>query len=231
MSDKERLNVGDIMVESMADEPKSRFIKLVQNKAGEIVDISFEFVIAMVILFLISTNCHLSLNGDKFNTQDTVQFSDITECDVGNTFRIENVEVILAIAIASYGIFTAVVVWIHVRYMKKDYGNSPVEGIYERTNRIPVIGTLLQVSIALIIAPCATMLLWVAFIAICGGLVLLIVKYHKTSRGDTGSFALTCFLIAFQIYKLTGKLSEYFIINKVAMADDEEKERIAEFFD
>jgi len=186
-----------------------RLIELAHEKAKDVLDNAFHLVIAQVLLFFQNSNCQHS--EDAFSRVGDGSFQWIT------------------LSIAIYGFLIATIVIIHaIRY--RESGESPIQNIYKWTDRIPIIDSLLEIPIAMWISPFVTIFLWAVFLACCTGLIVLIVSYNEAAfeNGNTSTFALTAFLVGFDLYRMTGNISQYYVTHKSAKADALEKKKIKE---
>jgi len=214
------------MVEVMSP---MRLIELAHEKAKDVLDNAFHLVIAQVLLFFQNSNCQLSEDAFSRVGDGSFQLSDAYDCSVGDQFKDLNKEFWITLSIAIYGFLIATIVIIHaIRY--RESGESPIQNIYKWTDRIPIIDSLLEIPIAMWISPFVTIFLWAVFLACCTGLIVLIVSYNEAAfeNGNTSSFALTAFLVGFDLYRMTGNISQYYVTHKSAKADAREKKKIKE---
>lgn len=160
-------------------------------------------------------------------TIENLDFSDLLNCDLGKTFRLDNIELVITILCLAYGLFASIGIWIHASFVQKA-GKSTLEGIYKCTDRIPILDSLFEIPIALYIAPIATIFLWLIFSVCCGGLLFVILGFSRNSdkTAQVNAFIFTNFMVGFHLYKLTGDISQYYVLNKTSIADEDEKRQI-----
>jgi len=194
-------------------------IDIAREKAKEVIDGSFHLLIAQALLFFQLRNCQISerVIVDWYEHGNTT-ISDIYDCDVA--FELSNIDrdFMIALGIATYSLIVGIIVVVHAILMQ-DKGEPSIQSTFKWTDRIPIIDCLLEIPICLVKAPFATMFLWVMDIACCVGLVILIIEYGKANHedGNTSAFILTAFLVSYDLYRLTGDIAQYYVVNKVAI--------------
>lgn len=207
------------------DAKEATLVDLAQEKAKEIFDIGFHLAIALALLFFQHRNCEIdenafasnfipSLGGNKTDIDSLWDFYD---CNVPFELRELSKEMQISLGIAAYGFTSGVAVILHAIFMK-DQDKPPIQGIFDWTDRIPVIDSLLEMPFCFWIAPLFTLLLWTAYLLCCAGLTVLVVSYEKESyeNGNLSAFILTACLVGFDLYRLTGDISQYIVIHKSA---------------
>ena len=92
------------------------------------------------------------------------------------------------------------------------------QGICDWADRIPVTDSLLEMPFCFWIAPLFTLFLWTGYLLCCVGFTVLVMSYKKESdeNGNLSAFVLTACLVGFDLYRLTGDISHYIVINKSA---------------
>lgn len=226
-----------IREQSMEDkvEPPVTLIDLAHAKAKDVFDISFHLVIAQALLFFQHRNCEideyafarsfsLSLNGTSSDSIDSIW--DFYDCDVAFELRSLNREMQISVGIASYSFIAGIAVVAHAMFMKNQQ-EPPIQGIFKWTDRIPIIDSIIEIPFCLWVAPFITLFLWVAYILCCGGLVILVISYEKEAyeNGNLSAFALTACLVGFDLYRLTGNIAQYYVINKSANKKTREEDK------
>jgi len=151
--------------------------------------------------------------------------SDILKCDFKN-FDTTSLSFCISVAIAVYGLCIAGIVLIHAARLTET-GASRVEDIYMWTDQIPIIDSLIEIPIAFYFAPVNTLILWGLFMACLSGLVLIVLEAGKdTVESDQGSLLITSILILYHVYKMTGNISQYYVIYKTAATEDIRDEKL-----
>lgn len=146
-------------------------------------------------------------------------------CDVKN-FENATISLCIAIAIAIYGVCIASIVLVHAARLK-DTGKSRVEDIYMWTDQIPILDSIIEIPIAFYFAPFNTLFLWGLFMACISGLVIIVLEGGKGADGDDpASLVLTSILIGYHIYKMTGNISQYYVIYKTSTTEDSINEKL-----
>jgi len=140
-------------------------------------------------------------------------------CDI-KSFENAKLSLCIAIAIAIYGICIATIVLVHAARLT-DTGKSRVEDIYMWTDQIPILDALIEIPIAFYFAPFNTLFLWGLFMACFSGLVVIVLEGGKGADGDDpASLVMTSILIGYHIYKMTGNISQYYVIYKTSTTED-----------
>lgn len=211
--------------------PTVRLIDVAHEKAKEVFDDGFHLVISQALLFFQHRNCELNekVAGSVFDSEDREEFNlslgSLYDCDV--IFELQNInnEFLIVLAIACYGAIASIVVIVHALLIK-DQERPPIQGIFDWTDHIPIIDSLLEIPICLWIAPFVTCGLWLAYLTCCVGIIFLILA-HKDAEHEGGNlsvFALTACLVGFDLYRLTGNICQYYVINKSATLNTRKKE-------
>jgi hypothetical protein len=200
-------------------------IDLAHEKAKEVFDIGFHLAIALALLFFQHRNCEIDENAfaSNFipdltgNKTDIDSFWDFYDCNVPFELKKLSKEMQISLGIAAYGVIAGTAVILHAVFMNNQ-DKPPIQGIFDWTDRIPVIDSLLEIPFCLWIAPLYTLLLWAAYLLCCAGLVVLVISYEKESyeNGNLSAFLLTACLVGFDLYRLTGDISQYIVINMSA---------------
>jgi len=202
-------------------------IELAHEKAKDVLDNGFHLVIAQALLFYQNRNCELNIDAIDQIKAGNLDVSDKFDCNVAIQLKDLNKELVITLGIAIYGLLAAIIVMLHaIRY--KERGDSPIQGLYKLTDRIPIIDSLLEIPISLWIAPFVTIFLWSMFLVCCVGLIQLAIAYNDEmfEDGNMSTFALTAFLVGFDLYRMTGNISQYYVIYKSARADALKKKEI-----
>ena len=92
-----------------------------------------------------------------------------------------------------------------------------LDKLYGCTNRIPLIDSIIEIPIAFILAPKTTLLLWLIYAAQLSGIVMMMVVFIKeleetNTKYDKSALYLSSYLVAYNIFRLTGDVSQYFVI-------------------
>jgi len=229
-----------IRAQSMKDkvEPPVTLIDLAHAKAKDVFDIGFHLVIAQALLFFQHRNCEIdqyafarqfNLSQNKTGSDSVDNVWDFYDCDVAFELRSLSREMQISLGIASYSFIAGIAVVAHAIFMKNRQ-EPPIQGIFKWTDRIPIIDSIIEIPLCLWVAPFITLLLWVAYILCCAGLVILVISYEKEAyeNGNLSAFALTACLVGFDLYRLTGNIAQYYVINKSAnkKTRDEDKKLI-----
>jgi len=215
---------------SESKERERGLLEISHGKAKDVADSGFHFVLSQTLLFFQLRSCELSAEAMAKYLDDKSNFSiaDVYDCNVKEELENLDWDFLIAAGIAVYGILAAIIVNIHA-WRLKDYGTSPIQGMYDCTDNIPILDGLIEIPISLIMAPIVTIILWSLFLGCCVGLVYLSVSYHAghvENGGNMSTFMLTAFLVAFDIYKMTGDMSQYYVVNKSARIEAYEKKEM-----
>jgi len=226
-----------IRAQSMEDkvEPPVTLIDLAHAKAKDVFDIVFHLVIAQALLFFQHRNCEIDkyafaefidLSQNKTGSDSFDNVWDLYDCDVAFELRSLSREMQISLGIASYSFIAGTAVVAHAIFMKNRQ-EPPIQGIFKWTDRIPIIDSIIEIPLCLWVAPFRTLLLWVAYILCCAGLVILVVSYEKEAYedGNLSAFALTACLVGFDLYRLTGNIAQYYVINKSANKKTREEDK------
>lgn len=202
-------------------------IEQAHGKAKDVLDNGFHLVISQAILFFQNSNCEIEKDLAEKCIEGDCDISTLFDCSVERELQNIDKEFAITLGIAIYGFLVSIIVIGHALRFR-ECGDSPIDGLYKWTDRIPIIDSLLEIPISLWLAPFVTIFLWSMFVACCVGLVVLTVSYDgaEFENGNTSTFALTAFLVGFDIYRMTGNISQYYVLNKSAKADARRKEEI-----
>jgi hypothetical protein len=212
------------------EKPKAKMITMIdiaREKAKEVIDASFHLFIAQAILFFQLRNCQISetVIVDIYKYGNAT-ISDIYDCDVA--FELSNIDrdFMIALGIATYSLILGMIVVFHAMLMR-DKGEPNIQNIFNLTDRIPIIDCLIEIPLCLCEAPFVTLFLWAMDIACCVGLISLVIEYGKAKHedGNTSAFILTAFLVSYDLYRLTGDVVQYYVINKAAIYEALKKKK------
>lgn len=140
-------------------------------------------------------------------------------------------EVNLPIIISfGYGVFIAIITWTHSTYFAKQEGKSNLEDLYDLTDKVIVIDSLLEIPIAFWNAPYVTIALWVIFFIVtaCIYVLSLSVDVSWNPRDDPAKF-FSDFVAMYHLYKVTGDLSQYYVLNKTTDTSDEALQKVKDY--
>merc|ERR1712045_84064 len=100
----------------------------------------------------------------------------------------------------------------------KDHSAPDVQDIFECTDRIPIIDSLLEIPICMWHAPFITTFLWINFLACCIGIFFFVQEYERATfeNANLTAFVLNAFLVAFDLYRLSGDIAQYYVTYKAA---------------
>jgi hypothetical protein len=126
-----------------------------------------------------------------------------------------------------YGLFCGIVVWYHSSRKAKDVEIHPVtEKLYKWTDRIIVIGSLLEIPISFFWAPLMTVFLWFSFSTSIVGLFFLSKNYNKIMVEDDNAQAVffsSAVVTGISLFKLTGEISQYWVKYAASISWDNKK--------
>jgi len=226
ISDKENAEEDTSMENTEATSP-IRLLEMAYEKVKDISNDGFHLVISQAIFFFQKRNCTIHEDAIDLIKNGSLGLSDIYSCNV--QYQLQNLEkdFLITLGIAIYSFLATILVIGHALHMTEQ-GYSPIQGIYKCTDRIPIFDSLLEIPIALYLSPFVTIFLWSVFLACCAGLAILIASYREAEfeNGNVSTFILTAFLVGFDLYRWTGNISQYYVINKTARADARKREEI-----
>jgi len=198
--------------------PTDSLVEVAHGKAKEIIDASFHLFLALAILLFQHRNCQINGNViPDFYNYGNATISDLYDCNV--VFELSHIdgEYMITLGIGIYSLVAGMIVVIHA-ILIRDKEKPVIQGIFSWTDRIPVIDCILEIPICLYIAPFITLFLWVMHVTCSVGLLILIIKYGEADHvdGNMSAFILTAILVSFDLYRLTGDIAQYYVINKAA---------------
>jgi len=216
--------------------------KAVVNKAFEYVSIVATIILAILNVNEIEVEAAfkkaageeaLAIYKGNTTTVDTMTSAAIDA--VGSVYKInENNKVpfIVACCCAGYGVLLGV--WVYFRAFNNkskafDFDGSNIRKAYLWSNMVPILDSLFEIPIAFVFEPVQTVLLWCFFlvVAVC----LLSTVFLDTGinteamKGAANTIATqdsslstlitelsTNIVAGYQLYRLTGEVSEYFVL-------------------
>lgn len=208
----------------------------VNTSAKSVVKCSIDFLLALALLFVQAVNCNMQIHLVKEHLAEIRAVNstihgrihaaeilaktavDLEVCDSAED-HIKKYELLpyLGGALFAYGVIVAIFVWLHsyftVKKMKMKEA-SPLKKLYACTDRIVVFDSLLEIPTALQHSPISTIFLWVMFAIGCVFLALMNGDFVKQfgEHVDQSSFQLNSAMVAFNLYKLTGDTSQYWVL-------------------
>eukprot|EP00957_Ditylum_brightwellii_P081325 6186379-Ditylum_brightwellii.AAC.1 len=89
-------------------------------------------------------------------------------------------------------------------------GRSTTSGIYQCTDRIPIVDSLFEIPVAFVKHPLSTILLWLLFAVASISMYFVFIDFQAAQEKELGkstAFGFSIFVVLYQLYKLTGGLS------------------------
>lgn len=208
----------------------SSILSSINSKAKEIVTKGFDYTLLVGLLLLQYMRCEpasaaevvASVNDGTFDTTSTAS---IYSCDMVQNEMIISTEIIAAAIFAlAYGILAALFLLLHAQFKFKnlDKVETKIESIYEWTDKIFIIDSILEIPISFLFAPLVTIFLWGVYVAFLAGLYFVAQSYAfkvQDSQAET-VFNTNCCLVGYSLYKLTGEMSQYWVLYKAASSKE-----------
>jgi len=137
---------------------------------------------------------------------------DYKECAV-NAWGNQMWWVLIILSLGGYSLLAALLVWFHAKfYIKKEEKLSNMR-LYRVTDSFPIIDSILEIPIAFAVAPIATGLLWLIFAGnVC--LLFFIGKNFAKDGGNMNAYLSNSVLIGYQLIRINGDLSQYYVFLK-----------------
>lgn len=159
----------------------------------------------------------------------------VYSCDASDTSIIfsssnQTVNILIIIAVVlglSYGFLMAIGIWIHSKKQADNVKVHPLtEKLYNFTDKIIIVDTLLEIPISFFWAPLMTIILWGFFALAVTAVFLIADLYNKNVQGDENAqavFTSSAFLVVFSLFKLTGDISQYWVMFVTATVEGAEE--------
>jgi hypothetical protein len=177
-------DVGEGIVESVTN---SIVNSIVNSRAKAVVTKGIDYTLLVVLLVFQYVRCEpptfeeiksLVENGTY---TDSSSFADLYSCNrqefdtegIISRKSIMSTGIIVAAVLAiTYGVVSSIFVWIHAifKFNKKVGGGSIVETMYEWTDTMIIIDSILEIPISLVFAPIMTLFLWTIYVGFLIGL-------------------------------------------------------------
>jgi len=207
--------------------PTVRLIDLVHEIGKRIFDDCFHLIIAELLLFFQHKNCEIQTDAAQGVVEgETISLSNLVTCDIYEDILNIDKMFLISVGLLGYGFCIAIIIFVHAHFIK-DHDRPPVQDMFKWTDRIPLFDSLFEIPICMWVAPVVTILLWAAYLGCCVLLIMLFIAYNKAEHvgGNPSAFAVTAVLVAFDLYRLTGNIAQYYVINKSANLNTRQKER------
>jgi hypothetical protein len=218
------------------------------SRAKDVVTKGIDYTLLIVLLVLQYMKCKPPSSADEFAVaaqQGSLRNSIFGKCEASGlveTESIVSIGIIVAAGVTiAYGVLSSIFVWVHASYKfnKKPGGDvhSNAEMIYEWTDKIIIIDSILEIPISFVFAPIMTVFLWAMYAGFLIGLYFMTVIYAdklvvQTENGDFVDsnaehvFNASSFMVALSLLKLTGAISQYWVIYKASFSYKDAKEKV-----
>lgn len=246
IAEQVKLGKDSIANENFEDESEEDTKELVSDLAKPCVTKAFDYTLLVVLLVLQFLRCSppstedilTQLSDTDGNLNNVTESSDaimqLYSCNLSG-FQTSvifssnswiNGLVLTTIVIAFlYAILVSSVVWIHSSRKAKHLEVTPtVKRIFAFTDKLLIIDTLIEIPIAIFLAPIATMFLWAFFCISVVGLILFALLFANTVKGDSNAqsvFNTSAFLVVFSLYNFTGEVSKYLVTYTICLKKEE----------
>lgn len=169
----------------------------------------------------ISSSPFYSCNS-PFSTGD--QDIEIVSFSIGSfSFRLDFS--VASLFILLYGIIMTIMVCIHAHFKFKKLGGvyPKIEKVYEWTDRVVIIDSILEIPITFVFAPIWTLVLWTIATGLAIGLFITCQKYAERDDATVTTFITNCIMIGLSLLKFTGDISQYIVLYKASVITVEEE--------
>jgi len=229
-------DVGEGIVESVTN---SIVNSIVNSRAKAVVTKGIDYTLLVVLLVFQYIRCEpptfeeiksIVENSNGTHT-DATSVADLYSCSNTEgiisglkTKSIMSTGIIVAAILAiTYGVVSSIFVWIHAifKFNKKVGDGSIVETMYEWTDTMIIIDSILEIPISLVFAPIMTLFLWTIYVGFLIGLYFTAQDYTSKDGIDSNAanvFYTSSFMLALSLLKLTGEISQYWVIYKASSA-------------
>jgi hypothetical protein len=238
--------VGQAKVEELGGEdiPETLAAKLLGNvsdRAKPCLSQAIDYTLLVLLLLLQFMRCSPAKLEDL---QDYVTDNKLNEttvsafysCDIGDKSTLLlhssetylNVLVIMAISAGIIiGILYGAFVWFHAWCGKEDTPiHSWTKKLYKCTDKMLLIDTVIEIPISFYMAPIMSIFVWSMFAACSFGLIFLSKMYGDIMKDDENAktvFVTNSMLVGLSLLKLTGEVSQYWVLYKASVSEDNRK--------
>ena len=213
-------------------------ISLGDSHAKEVITKSVDYTLLIVNLLLQYLRCETPSvqeivdayhNNAYYNETDAIYSCALEELTTDNLLT---PEIVTAVTLTlTYGFVAIIFVWVHSKRRFKTVRQAPpagVEKIYKWTEKFIIIDSILEIPISFYFAPIMTIFLWAAYACFIFGLLIAGLNYSEKVDSKTAEvFWMSALMVALALLKLTGEMSQYWVIYK-AVSSEDAKEKLEE---
>lgn len=209
---------------------KGSFLDQVNDKAKNVVARAFDYVLSVILILIQALHCNHSTLHHIQTSLDLRQDAAELAAAFGEvegmlaSFSVcarENIGIYrslqyLSILIMAYGFIAAMFVWVHSTRLNKESESKDKtikDGIYACTDRVPVFDTLLEIPVALRYGFKSTVVLWALFALNMVGLLFINMEFDEKFAVDATAFLWSSLIVAYNLGRLTGDISQYWILH------------------
>lgn len=211
----------DAMVDNILD-------NLISAKAKGVMTKGVDYTLLIMLLVLQYMRCEPSdwndvLTNINNGTIDASKTDTFYSCDQNDSL-ISSPGIIAAVIISlAYGLFASIFVWIHAarRFKHLEHVETKVvENIYNWTGKLILVDSIIEIPITFFWAPFMTVFLWGSFLLLVIGLGFTANNFAEKVEDPSASntFNMSFFLVVLSLLKLTGEISQYWVMYKAAVA-------------
>ena len=220
----------DAMVDNILD-------SLISVRAKGVVTKGVDYTLLVMLLVLQIMRCepgdwNAVLSNINNGTLDATKTDTFYSCDQNDSLISSPGVIAVVVIILAYGLFASIFVWIHATRRFKRLGHvetKVVESIYKWTGRLIIVDSIIEIPITFFWAPFMTVFIWGSFLSMVIGLSFTANYFAKMVEDPSASntFNMSSFLVVLSLLKLTGEISQYWVMYKAAVA----KQRLNVFKD
>jgi len=213
------------------------------SRAKDVVTKGIDYTLLIFLLILQYMKCKPPASAEEFAvaaSAGSLKDSIFGKCDVTGLEKDESTIMTIGITVAAvltiaYGILSSIFVWVHASYnFNKKPGDdvrSNAEMIYECTDKIFIIDPILEIPISFVFAPIMTVFLWAVYAGFLIGLYFTTEIYAEklengVSSNESHVFNASSFMVALSLLKLTGEISQYWVIYTASFSYKDAKEKM-----
>jgi hypothetical protein len=202
---------------------------LVNSRAKAVVSRGIDFTLLIGLLVMQYLRCEApSIDIEDPDPKDALFSCDPDNLPIMSWEIAASWEIVTGVLAISYGLVSSATVWAHAscRFRKLGGNVQPtnIENIYGCTDRIIIIDSIVEIPISFLHAPIMTVFLYSLFLAFCAGLYVTALDFKSKVQDSNAAsvFITSSFLVVLSLLKLTGEISQYWVIYKEIRNEKEE---------